>query len=613
MTISSSVGSKINTLITGSLRDCKGQCVKKGKFHIYDHNNRFLAYGKTSSEGNFEVELPASMELLPKATLIFRLCTEEKLASNHPAINCDKVLAKNLSFIKERREVEEVARKVELTSSKIDLGDVAMEEPYEEEKVPLSYLFHITTAVIPATFISGIESLRERLDFFGTHDASDIQKAYGVKDVALTSENTWKLLTNGICPIYFKKDSDQLVAEINWDDYNFDKLKSLPNVRVIFEEKSEGQPDIKKIEVRFRETLEPSSEAGDKGDLKVFVPGDDDFNKGLRIANSAFHVYGQTVYHLAIGHVYGARVSQYVHDYLQGTKLGELLIPHCQYIRKISNELGKTAIFGEDGVLNASALSVTGIGQLISNTLAALDPFSFKPREPIGKEHQFANMQQLHYAIVKESVGEYFEKHWEEITRDWKQVHKFFLKLHKSSPTYRPWSGEDLQTASWRDSSEIGGVPHPKAPPRTKYRDSDDGVKAIRHIARNPDKPEEGDRELCEQFFSDFIYHVTGMHSWLHRSQYSEHDLFPHVSDLNFSPITINDYGEGLFGGITEGEANLQHKIIKIFKGFPVDEYALVNADHVYKGLVERVAQAKDKYLACGLDPLTELQVSTVI
>ncbi|MEM1283302.1 MAG: hypothetical protein AAGG81_07090 [Chlamydiota bacterium] len=613
MTIPTQVYPSDRTPINGYLKNFDGHFVKKGKFHVYDSTNNFLAYGKTSPEGKFEIGLPISKQSLDEISLTFRLCREEKLSSEHPEIKRDNELAKRLAFIKQRTEVQEGKRKVTVEKGKSDLGTVEMDVIFEEEKVPLSYLFHIATAAIPASLISGKETLQEKLDFFDWNDASDVQDAYCVDQVELTQENTWNMLTNGICPIYFKQLGEFIISEVNWDDYQFDKLQSLPNVRIFWKEGENEKHEISKIEVQFRETLHPSSDNHDKGLLKVYLPKDDDFKKGLRIANSVFHVYGQTTYHLAIGHVYGARVSQLVHDYLNGSKLGEFLLPHCQFIRKISNELGKTAIFGEDGVLNASALSVAGIGNLINDTLAALDPFSFKPREPMEKNHLFAHVQKFHFDIVEKSVKEFFEQNWNEIVKDWNQVHKFFLKLHKSSPTYRPWAGEDLDEAGWSNSLEIGGTPNPIAPDRSKYRSSDIGVKSMRHIARNPMKPEKHDRELVEQFFTDFIFHVTVMHSWLHRTQYGKSDFFPHMRDLNFSPITINNYGEGLYGGISEAEANLQLKTLEIFRRFAVEKYALVKNEKVDEGLVKRILNASGVYLFYGLDPVKELQVSTVI
>ena len=118
---------------------------------------------------------------------------------------------------------------------------------------------------------------------------------------------------------------------------------------------------------------------------------------------------------------------------------------------------------------------------------------------------------------------------------------------------------------------------------------------------------------MMELFFTDYIHHVTLWHSWIHRSQYAENDIAPHTMDLNFSPITINNYGQGAFGGITEDEANRQLRIERIFQGFPAKHYTLVDSEKVHSGLIEKVMKEKDKYLSCGIDPEKELHVSTVI
>jgi hypothetical protein len=571
-----------------------------GKVHLYDVEKKYLGIAKTDSSGNFSAQVTFLPDVKP--LVIFRYVHEKKIAGEHEAIKKEPHLAKNLSFLRNRMETAEVVREVPFLTSRVHLGPMKPEESFEKEEVPLYYVLDILKAGAGPKAKSGWETFLEKIDLFHTHTIDDIEKSYGFSKVSLTAENTFKMLTNGVCPIYFKIQGDLLVAEVNFDRYEFDKLASLPNATLYF---TKGEHKLTKIDLEFRKTLEPS--ALDKDKTKLSITADNvEFSSALRAANSAFHVFGQTVFHLGFGHVYGSHVAQTVQDYLVGTKLGTLLLPHCQFIRKISMELGKEAIYGESGVLNLSALSVNGISQLIVDALGSLDPFSFAPRKPFFKEHKFAMAEQLHYQIVSESVKEFLEKNREGIIQEWQKVHLFFYKLHRRLPDFRPWCGVDATKYGWQDASEIGGLADPSLPPRV------DG-KAFRLIAKSQKGPEASDFEMIGRFLTDFIFRVTLWHSWIHRSQYAAQEFSSHTMDLNFSPITINQMGKGPFGSITEKEAIGQLEIGSTFKNFPVERYSLIANPKVFTPLIERIGLVMEQYRLCGIDPEKELHFSTVI
>lgn len=597
--------------LEGRLFDPSGEVAGKQRFHVYDTDNKYLAYGKTGTDGRFYVEIKTPAALEQKVSLIFRICQDVKLVDAHPELGKDPVLCRNFSFFRGRKETAEVVETFVLDKIKKDIGEVHMEEPYEKEKVPLRYTFDILKAVIPSKFTSFIEKTKEKLDFFDQHDIGDVLKAYEVKGTPLTFENTWKLITNGICPLYLKEEGEFFIAEVNWDRYEFDKTKSLANIKVFFKKNDTKDPVLTRIDVQFRETLHPSSSEEDKTEVKTYLAEDENIAEGLRIANASFHVFGQTVYHLAIGHVYGSNAATAAYDYLAGHPLGDLLLPHCQFIQKISEELGRPVIFEEDGVLNASALSVKGIAHLISDSLASRDPFSFKPRTPINDSHVFAKVQNHHYSLLKEAVKEYFDEHWKEMAEDWKPVHGFFRTLFRRSPIYRPWEGDNFAKASWRDKNEIGGKEE-GLPPREQYKELDEGVRSIRYIAKNVEGPAFGDREMMEDFIVDFIHHVTIWHSWIHRSQYVTTKDSPDVSDVNFAPLSLGNYGQGPYGGIAMKDAIHQLEVISIFDNFSVENYRLLEAKNVYPGIVKRVEAESYGYFENGIDPM-EIQVSTVI
>ena len=594
--------------LQGTLFNSEGDLAGKQRFHIYQ-DDQFLAYGKSRSDGTFTVQVPLNQELDEEVSLVFRETFETKLAENESSLRVDERLVRNLSFLRDREEKDQAIENIRLDSAVKDIGEVHFESPYENESVPLSYYFDLFISAVPARLKSLWVSFVDFIDYYRNQDVGQLLDSYNVDRVEMTGSNLWKLLTNGICPIYFKDEGDFLVAEVNWDKYEFDKLGSLANTRVCFSKSDEGDPTLELIEVSFRETLQPSGVPEDRTEVAIYTPGDDNFEEGLRIAGSAFNVLGQTVFHLSFGHVYGTQVAMSAHDFLVGHKLGELILPHCQFIRKISHELGKAAIFGEDGVLNASALSAKGIAELISDSVGSLDPFSFEPRSVINENHKFAEAQQHHFAILQEAVHEYFDENWEEMTEDWTAVHSFFYRLFKRLPEHRPWAGD--RDANWRDVGEIGGYDR-GLPEREPYKDRE-GVQSFRHIAKDIDRPEPQDRDLIEKFVVDFIHHVTIWHSWIHRSQYqADEELSPNVLDVSFSPISLENYGEGPYGGMKTEDAKFQLRVTSAFSAFDVGNYRLLENPLVYSGITDRVEAATVGYLTAGIRP-DEIQFGTVI
>lgn len=608
----SSIGSK-GYALEGTLYHSNGERVNKQHLHVYSKDGVYLGHGKTGRDGRFYVEVRTPAPLVGKVSLTFRLCREAKLVQEHAVLGKDAGLCKKLGFYRGRTETAESVETFVLDRLRKDLGEVHLEKPYEEEKVPLRYTVDIAKASIPSRITGFLASVREKLDFFNTHGIDDVLDAFDVKSIPLTAENTWKLVTNGICPLYLKDEGEYLIAEVNWDRYEFDKLESLADVKMWFKKNGDETPVLDRIDVKFRKTLEPSSKDSDYTPLQTYRASDEGFEEGLRIANCALHVLGQTAFHLGIGHVYGSNAAIAAFDYLIGHPLGDLLLPHCQFIRKISKELGGPVIFEEDGVLNVSALSVKGIASLISDSLAALDPFSFKPRQPVNDDHTFAKVQNHHFKVVQESVKEYFDEHWDEMKRDWSPVHGFFRRMFKRSPDYRPWGGVSPAEGQWRDSSEIGGKGTEFLPERSRYRESDDEVRSFRYIATLESGPLAGEREMIEQFVVDFIHHVTLWHSWIHRSQYVSTEASPAVDDVNFAPLSLSKFGKAEYGGISMDETIHQLKIISLFNHFDVENYALVEGGGVYPGLIRRIIASTEGYLANGIDPIKELQVSTVI
>lgn len=596
----------------GILQDVNGDPINKKKINLYHGNQELLANFKTKEAGKFEVQISKSIDF-EKIELLFRLCGQNKISSKHYHKNTDQMT--KCTLLKIPHEKEEVVCPVILNAQNIYLGKVRMETAFDHEKVPLSYQLDILKSTVPAFATGAYASAKTSLFFEeGEKTIEEIQKIYNIKSIPLTDKNVWNLLTNGICPGYFKveKESRILSMEFNWNLYSFDK-EGLPNTKIYFSnwEGAHAAPKIEKIEVQYRKGLHPPKSANDMDPLTTHFPTDPNFDDIKRKLNNGALIFGQTVFHLGWGHIYGSRIAQLVHDYLPGTRLGNLLLPHCRFIRKITNDLGKSAIEGVNGILDRSPLNPDGILQALSTGIGTLNPFTSQPRIPLNDDHTFARDQQIFYAALKSAVDKILDEEWGVIsTTDWCKVSAFFSKVHSGSPFFHEWGSEIDSQNDWLDSREIGGIKTDIDPPRTKSNPFDPEVRSIPLIADDPKGPKENDRKLIAKFIVDFLNRVIFWHSSVHESQYKESPHFPNSKDVNFTPISLGGKGDKPFGGIAKDDAIEQQEIGKTFEDFPVKEYALIDPR---LGVHPKIVKAIVKIAPQLSIPLDEIMVSTVI
>lgn len=588
-----------NVYISGTLKDFNENVISKKKVYLYQGQEEQLAFFKTQPDGSFRVSIQNKYQA-EAINLLFRLTTEIKHSDPDT----------NVTLIRVRHETEEASVTTKLNVSEIFFGIIQMQTAFDEEQVPLSYTLDIGKAVILSLLKGTV--LQTKSSFFGkerSKSIEEIQLSYGVKPVSLSDRNIWQLLTNGICPIYFKDEQNGTIsAEFNWNSYQFDKL-SLPNTKAYFSGWEVSKSKIEKIEVQYRKALDPVIYEEDMHPKTTHYPTDSDFMNVKRKFNNGAFVFGQTVYHLGWGHVYGTRIAQLSYDYLKDTKLGELILPHCKFIRKITNNLGKTAIMGKGGILDRSPLSTQGILQAITRSIGALNPFTSKPRKPMNDDHVFAKDSQIVYDELYAAIDEIITENWKIIsTDDWKAVSAFFYKVHSGSPFFQQW--ENASVNQWVDSREIGGIPNPRVPKRTKSDTTDLRVRSIPLIANDSVGPKENDKEMITLFFTDYIHRVVFWHSSIHRTQYKESENFPNSRDVNFTPICLEGNGDEEFGGILEADAIQQHEIVKIFQDFPVRDYALTRSD---SGVHLKIVKAFNNISSKISVPLEEIAVSTVI
>lgn len=62
-----------------------------------------------------------------------------------------------------------------------------------------------------------------------------------------------------------------------------------------------------------------------------------------------------------------------------------------------------------------------------------------------------------------------------------------------------------------------------------------------------------------------------------------------------------------------EYNTDTQESILKVLSEFPTEDYSLTSTSHVYPGIVDRFKNANSQFNSYGINPLKEIQVSTVI
>ena len=552
----------------------------KVKINVYDKDNQFIGMCKTDAKGNFKLQTAALNSSDQKVDLCFALVNDTRVHDR-----------KEFSFLKERTEIAQIYVTDVPVDETMDVGTVNFDNYFTTERAPLSYTFDIIKAALPNKLKSALENTKEFFDVFDLHDIKDVMESFNVDSTPLTLESSLNVLRNGICPLPPKVEGDLEIYEINLDRYSFDKDYCQPNFRL---EVNKNTDEFVKLTLEW--TRKEGKEVVDLN-TQTYFKDSLELEKGLLGMNATIALYGQGVYHLGLRHMWGAFVAQKVLDILPGTKLGELLIPHCGLTKKITHELGGPIISGQGAVLDISGLDNKGISDLLVDVVGGKDPFASRVEEKPKEKFVFARAIAMHYKPVRGGVSEFIDASWEQMKREWEINSRFFRELHESSMPYCSVYGKD-------DDLTL--------PPRTVHK----GVlRSVRLIAKNPNAPEEIDNKMIKRFCADFISSQTLEHDWIHRSQFEERveQHVTSISDPEVFPLGIAPFAQGSScGGMTLSDATRQIELAATFRDFQIDHYTIKNNSDVYEGIVRRIDKARDKYLKLGIDP-DKIPVSIVI
>lgn len=397
---------------------------------------------------------------------------------------------------------------------------------------------------------------------------ADVQSCFGAGDPSLkvSAETTIDMLLNGIFPCYFKKmEGGKLKLDINWDEYDKDIEPILPNASLILTKTTEGKLDIESV------TLEVN------GQKKTYLKDDPLFEHALYIFNCCAVVKGEVFSHLGTGHLWTEQVAMAAYRSLSNSPIAKLLLPHLKGVVEI-NRMGKSAIFGKEGILNVSGLTETGIRQALDHVLGAMDYATFKPRAPMEKEnHPHAQAAQVIWSAFSDVVSKFVDENLPEIKKNWNEIFLLSKNLVENSKAHRPMDDEWNRNV-WHDQNEIDDI---TVPGRVEHNGE---IKAIRPITTSFVGPEERDIERLKQFVSYSIFIATYWHWSVHTSQKKW------MTNLEIASLAPRQLPESKdwdkFAGLHPDDARNQLAIAKILTDFQTASLYENEFDDIHQGFL---------------------------
>ena len=341
---------------------------------------------------------------------------------------------------------------------------------------------------------------------------------------------------NGFNPAMLCDDPEQpgsYFVEVNWDKDESDGTHDLSNVKLYLSRSGDTLvPTRLTIAMRANGQTAPGSATGTRCDVR---PSDADWHAAKRVFRSAWLASGELDTHLCAGHLNVGQYAVAAFRNFEQSPLCRLLFPHLRSVINI-NDLGKTAIFGIQGVLTTNTpLTTDAAWSRLGRHLGTLDWSSWAPRKPAYDGHTYAKAANLFWNVVCEVVDEFVETKRGDIEAYWYEVERFSEDVVKHSVAYQPALNHEL----WYDHREGDNSDSSREIVAGKLR-------AVRKISMNSDAPLAGEVDKLRQACCYMIFHATFLHTWANDLQLT------HMGNVAFASLGLRDGSLG-----SDGDPNI--------------------------------------------------------
>lgn len=386
--------------------------------------NHYLGSTKTDKEGKFNFKYSWKKGWLDGSQHLTLGIVEDYLP-----------FAQQGFHFKKEAILQKIERKVPFNKKINDIGIIALnfaDISHDIEKIqiptanhmqPPSYFWKLFQAILPEILKEAIITLLNH--WLKTEHVQMIYDSFGPSYQKRPSSptNLIEELLNHISAVDPEITDTQVVWTANWDGLEFDKNKSLPNVKIIAHKDSSEHLHLDSITIKFREDVE-----------ETIIKGDDKrIHWAIYLARSVFTLKGEAELHLAEGHILPGIISKVFFKHIKpGNPLFSPLEPHLSQLDFINWFGSRGLIFGTGSILDTSALNDKSITEVILKGIKKKsDWVNYTPPKPLSPEHYHAKAENLHFNLLWVFFDRYIQRNKEDIIKHWSSIYNWSEGLQK--------------------------------------------------------------------------------------------------------------------------------------------------------------------------------------
>jgi hypothetical protein len=324
-------------------------------------------------------------------------------------------------------------RNVKLDNISLDISQV--KSPLPNDYPSPYYFWRLISAATPIALKAAFSSLFGR--FLTTSKVQSVFNVFAKQypKVAPTPDHLLDELKNKICAVaYIKLENGDITWEANWDEFEFDTPRSLPNVRVVAERSLAGLLTLKAIDIKYREDGEPRV---------INLVDKEQMEWAIYIARSVFALKGEIDIHLGEGHLLPGITARHFFKTIQVEN--PLYDGVARYLTGLDfiNDLGSRGlIFGDDSIVSNSPLTEKDSIAILNKHIHAKANYMLaQPQEPVDDLHERARVANVHYTLLLEHFRKFIQEnndglkeHLDEIYSWSESMHLYLDKIPKIIP-----------------------------------------------------------------------------------------------------------------------------------------------------------------------------------